>query len=129
IIVIEVVHGLLRHRERAGHRNFDEAIRTGTQERHIANLDGMHAPNLADDARHDVWSTAAAGSLSWIVQVDAVERGGEAIDVALAADLTVAQDVDAGALHIANSQHRRVVLGLLEERLGNAPDILRPDSR
>jgi hypothetical protein len=43
--------------------------------------------------------------------------------VALAPDLAVADDVDAGALHVPDGHDGRVVLGLLEQGLGDAPGL------
>src|SRR5205085_11620973 len=71
----------------------------------------------------DVGATAAAGALARIVQVDPLQCGGETIAVALAADLAIGDDVDIGALHVADGQHGGIVLSLLEEWLGDAPDI------
>ena len=46
-----------------------------------------------------------------MVGVDTFERGGEMVRIALAALLAVADDVEAGALLVADRQQRRVVLG------------------
>ena len=58
-----------------------------------------------------------------VVEVDALERGGEAVGVALAADLAVGDDVEAGLLLRADGEQRRVVLRLGEVRLGDAPEL------
>ena len=52
--------------------------------------------------------------MAGIVGVDAFERGGEAVGIALAADFAVGDDVDAGALHVADGEDGGVVLRLLE---------------
>src|SRR5712691_2242088 len=59
-----------------------------------------------------------------IVGVHAFERGGEAVGVALAPDLAVGDDVQARFLLRADREPRRVVLRLLEERFGDAPQLL-----
>ena len=70
-----------------------------------------------------------ADHLAGVVDVDAVERGGEPVRVALAPDLAVRDDVDAGALHVADRDERSVVLRLLEECLGHAPQVAHPHPR
>ena len=57
---------------------------------------------------------AAVERRAGIVDVDALERGGEAVRVALAAHLAVGDDVEPGALLVADGEQRRVVLRLLE---------------
>ena len=55
-----------------------------------------------------------ASDLAGMLGVDAFQREGEAVGVALAADLAVGDDVDAGALHVADRQDGAVVLRLLQ---------------
>ena len=57
---------------------------------------------------------------SRVVEVDAVERGREAVRVALAPDLAVADDIEAGLLLGADRDDRRVVLGLVEQNVAMA---------
>ena len=64
-----------------------------------------------------------------IVEVHSVQRGGESIGVTLAANLTVADNVDTRTLHLANRDERGVILRLFEERLRYAPDLPCPDAR
>ena len=64
-----------------------------------------------------------------LVVVDAVERGGEAVGVALAAHLAVGDDVDAGLLHVADGEDRGVVLRLLQIRLLHAPELVQAHAR
>ena len=64
-----------------------------------------------------------------IVDVDAFKRGREAVGVALAPHLAVGDDVDAGALHVADRDHRRIVLRLLEEIGVHPPDLERARAR
>ena len=59
----------------------------------------------------------------------AVQREGETVGVALAADLAVGDDVDPGPFHVADGDDGRVVLRLLEERRRDAPDLGRVDAR
>ena len=64
-----------------------------------------------------------------IVDVDAVERGGEAVRIALAAHLAVGDDVEPGALLLADGENGGVVLRLLEPFRRDAPQLLRPHAR
>ena len=64
-----------------------------------------------------------------VVVVDAVERGGEAVGVAFPAHLAVGDDVDAGALHVADRQQRGVVLRLRQIGLRHAPQLVHAHPR
>ena len=83
----------------------------------------MLAADLADDARHRIGMAAAVERRAGIVDVDAFERGGEAVGVAFAAHLAVGDDVEAGALLVANREQRGVVLRLLETFGRDAPQL------
>ena len=83
-------------------------------------------------ARRRILPTTRGTGVAWperaltspgLADVDALERGGEAVGVAFAADLAVGDDVDAGALHVADRQDGGVVLRLFEPGLGHAPDV------
>src|SRR5712691_12207401 len=63
-----------------------------------------------------------------VVEVYPFERGGEAIRVAFAPDLAVGDDVDPGALQVADREDRGVVLGLLEVLGCDSPDLQRAGS-
>ena len=115
LVLVEIVLRLLRHGEGAGHRDLDRAVGVGAQELHVAHFDRMLAPDLADDARHRIGMAGAVERGAGIVDVDAFERGGEAVGVALAAHLAVGDDVEAGALLVADREQRRVVLRLRRE--------------
>ena len=97
-----------------GHRHLDRAVGVGAQEFHVGDLDRMLAPHLAGDARHRIGVTGAVERGAGIVDVDAFERGGEAVGIALAAHLAVGDDVEAGALLVADRNARGVVLRLIE---------------
>ena len=58
----------------------------------------MLAPDAPDDARHRIGVARAVERGARVVDVDALERGGEAVGVALAPDLAVGDDVEAGLL-------------------------------
>src|SRR5262249_29166850 len=64
-----------------------------------------------------------------IVDVDAFERGGEAVRIALAPDLAVGDDVEPGLLLRADGEHRAIVLCLRQVRLGHAPELARAHAR
>ena len=102
-------------RERPGQGDLDRARRcwrAGTRRR--APRPGAGAGSGRRCAAPGLGLPAAPGDRRRVVDVDAVERGGEAVRVALAAHLAVGDDVDAGALHVADREQRRVVLRLLE---------------
>ncbi|HTR11714.1 MAG TPA: hypothetical protein VMI72_00315 [Roseiarcus sp.] len=61
--------------------------------------------------------------------VDALERGREAVRIALAADFAVGDDVEPGLLLQLDGDDGGVVLRLREKRLGDAPKLLRPHAR
>ena len=58
-----------------------------------------------------------------------MQRRGEAVGVALAADLAVGDDVQPGALLVADGEQRRVVLGLGEPARVDAPQLARAHAR
>ena len=89
----------------------------------------MLAADLADDARYGIGMAAAVERGAGIVDVDAFERGGEAVGVALAPHFAVGDDVEPGALLGADGDERRVVLGLLEPFGRDAPELAHPDAR
>ena len=107
------------------------ALRVGVaaQEFHVGDLDRRAAPDPADDARHRHGAARPVGDERRLVVVDAVERGGEAVGVAFPAHLAVGDDVDAGALHVADRQQRGVVLRLRQIGLGDAPQLVHAHAR
>ena len=126
---IEFVLRLLGHRERPGNRDLDRARGVRPQEANVARFDGMPSADAAHDARHDDRLPAAADHRAGMVEVEPVERRREAVRVALSPDLSVGHDVDAGALLIADRQHGRIVLCLLEQLGRNTPQRLQADPR
>ena len=129
LVAVEVVLRLLRHRERAGNRDLDPTGRERAEEPDVAHLDRPSPPDLADHPRHRVRVAGAIERDAGLVEVDAVERGREAVAVALAAHLAVGDDVDARTFHVGDGKPRRVVLRLLEIRLGDAPQLAGADAR
>ena len=67
--------------------------------------------------------TTAVERGAGVVDVDALKRGGEAVGVALAAYLAVGNDVEPGALLVADGEDGGVVLRLLEPFRRNAPEL------
>src|SRR5262249_37030235 len=74
------------------------------------NLDGMLALDPAGDPRDRDHFAEPVRRLTWLVEVDAVERGREMVGVALARLLAVGHDVETGALLVAHRQDGRIVL-------------------
>ena len=67
--------------------------------------------------------------MAGMLGVDAIEREGKTVRIAFAPDLAIADDVDAGAFHLADRDDRGIVLRLLAPRFGNAPDVAGMDAR
>src|SRR6266480_3385137 len=64
-----------------------------------------------------------------MVDIDAFERGGEAVGIAFAPDLAVGDDVEAGPLLRPDGEQRGVVLRLGEIGLRNAPQLFSTHAR
>src|SRR2546425_1570318 len=84
---VGVVLGLPRHRERAGHGHLDHFLRVRTQKAEVFDLNGMLAPDRSDDAGNRLGTARAAQGRAGLVDVDALERGGKSVRIALAPDL------------------------------------------
>ena len=120
---------LLPHGERAGQRDLDLAVGIGAQELKIAHFDrpapfdgGMHA-------RHLNFSPCTALDRRRIVGIHAFERRDKIIRIAFAAHFAIGDDVDAGALHVADRQDCRVILRFLQAVRGDAPQFMHVDAR
>src|SRR5580700_6724163 len=84
----------------------------------------MPAPHLADDARYWIGMAGAVERGAGIVDIDAFERGGEAIRIALAPHLAVGDDIKTGALLVADGDPGCVVLRLVEQFGRDPPQLL-----
>jgi hypothetical protein len=122
VAVVEVLR-LLGHGERPGQRDLDLPVGVLTQERDVTHLDGPPPAHRAADGRHPSLRTRAVDRGTGVVDVHAVEGGGEPVRVAFPADLAVGDDVDAGELEVADREPCGVVLGLLEMLRRDAPDL------
>jgi hypothetical protein len=129
LVAVVIVLRLLRHGERAGNGDLDPALGEATEELDVAKLHGPCPANRADDSRDRVLVARAVERDSRPIEVDAVERGGEPVRVALPPHLAVGDDVDAGPLHVLHRDAGCVVLCLFEVRLGDAPQLRGPDAR
>jgi hypothetical protein len=101
-VLVEIVLRLLRHGEGTGHRDLDGAVGVGAEELHVVHFDRMPAAHLAGDPRHRIGMAGAVERGARIVDVDALERRGEAVGVALAPHFAVGDDIEAGALLVAD---------------------------
>ena len=128
-VAVEVVLRLLRHRERAGHRHLHGAVGVGLEELEVTALDRTWPADRADHAGHRVRVAAAVQRLAGVVDVDALERRGEVVGVALPACLAVGQYVETCGLLGTDREHRRVVLGLLERVGSGEPQLPGPHPR
>ena len=129
LVGVELVLCLLRQRERAGDRDLRRARRVRQQELGVAPLDRPLAPDPPGHARYRRGAAVGADHRAGIDRVEAVERQAEIIRVALAADLAVTDDIDAGPLHLADRDNRRIVLRFAQLRLRDAPDLMRMHPR
>jgi len=109
-VLVELVLGLARHRERAGQGDLDLAVGVGAQKFDIAHLDRPEAPDRADNPRHDDGAAGAPHDGRGVVEIDPRQCRRKSVRVALAADFAIGDDVDAGALHVADREPGRIVL-------------------
>jgi hypothetical protein len=93
------------------------------EEKQILYFDRMLPAHLADDARHRIGMPGAVERGARVVDVHPLERGGEAVRVALAPRLAVGDDVQARFLLRLDGEHGGVVLRFFEQRLWNAPQL------
>src|SRR5256885_6830955 len=114
-------------RTRDGH--LDGLLRVGAQKADVLDLDGMLAPDRPDDAGNGLRTAGAAEGRARAVDVDAFERGREAVRIALAPNLTIRDDVEPRLFLRSDREPRRVVLRLTQPTLGNAPQLSRADAR
>src|SRR2546427_10475150 len=70
--------------------------------------------------------TGAVERSAGTVDIDAFERGGEALGIAFAPDLAVGDDVEAAPLRRPKGEHCGAVLRLGERRLGTPPQLFCP---
>ena len=129
LVAIVLVDRLLRHRERARQRDLDRLARVRAQELDVANLDRPAALDRPGDDRHGDLVAGAPDDLTDARRVDAIERVREFVRIAFAANLAVRDDVDAGALLVADRVERRLVLRLLEALRRHAPNFVHADAR
>ena len=73
--------------------------------------------------------SARPGTIAGVVDVEVLEGGREAVGVALAADLAVGDDVQAGALRIRDRERGGVVLACREIGRFDAPQLRGADAR
>ena len=73
--------------------------------------------------------TGAVERSARIIDVDALECGGEAVGIAFAALFAVSDDVKAGALLVADGDERGIVLCLFEVFRGHLPQFACTDTR
>ena len=123
VVFIIFVDRLPAHRERTRQRDLRNSLGVTAQEFHIARFDRMRAADRTDDARHRGGKTCLRHHLARLAGCNAFERGRETVGIAFPPHLAIGDDVDAGALHVADRKQRRIVLRLLEPRLGDPPQI------
>jgi hypothetical protein len=127
--LVEVVLRLLHHGEGTGYGHLHLARRVSLEELQILDLHRVPAPDAAGDARHGHGLAGAVHRRARLVEVDALERGGEAVGIAFAPDFAVGDDVQARRLLRLDGEDRGVILRLREMLGGNAPQLLRAHAR
>src|SRR5207302_1485299 len=90
----------------AGEGDLDLAVGVGAKKFDIAHLDRVHSADRADDPRHDNGAARTPLHRRRVLEIDAGKCRRKSVRVALAADLAVGDDVDAGALHASLSFSR-----------------------
>ena len=63
---------------------------------------------------------------AWIVDIDPLQCGGEAVRVAFAALLAVGNDIEAGSFLVADGKRVRIVLRLFQKFGSHAPQLPSP---
>ncbi len=121
VVGVADVLSLLLHGEGAGHGDLHRPICVGLEELQGIDLDRTLAPDLAGDAGRGNGVARAVQRLARILQIDPLQGVGETVGVALAAHLPVGDDVDTGALLIADGDDHGIVLGFFQEFRSHAP--------
>ena len=124
-----IVLRLLRHRERAGHGDLYALVGVTAQEFEVAHLHRLAATDLTAHARHRNRLAAAVERGAVIFHVDAVERGGEAVRIALAAHLAIGNDVEPRRLLLTDGDDGGIVPRLLEQLGIDLPQLNRARAR
>ena len=104
VILVELVLGLLCHREGAGQRDLGGEACVASQKFHVTALDRFGAAQPRHHPRHQSFRTVSRADHAGLVVVHALQRGRESVRIALATHLSVGDDVDAGSLHVAYGQ-------------------------
>lgn len=94
-----------------------------------AQFDRILALDLADDARHRDRLAAAVDGGAGVVGVNSFERRGETVGIAFAPLLAVGDNIEAGALLIADGDERRLVLLGFELVRIDLPEVMETDAR
>ena len=128
-VAVKIVLRLLAQGERARHRRLDRAAGVGAQHRKIAQYDGPRPADRADHARHRNGPAGPAQRRARPFHVDAVERRGETVGIAFAPLLAVGDDVEPGALLVADREDGGVVLRRFEMLGRDAPEIVGAHAR
>jgi hypothetical protein len=118
---VVVVLGLLGHRERPRDGHLRLAARIRAQELHVTHLHGVAPSHGPHHPRHRIGMPAAIQGRARVFDIDALERGREAVGVALPTHLAVGDDVQTGTLLVGNREPRGVILGLLEIARSDTP--------
>jgi len=89
LVLVELILGLARHRERAGQGDLDFAVGVGAQEFDVMHLDRPQSADRPDNTRHDDGAAGAPHDLRRVVEIDPRQGGGKAIRIAFAANCAI----------------------------------------
>jgi hypothetical protein len=95
----------------------------------IAHLHRLRPANFADHARHDLARAMTSFDFGRMVDVDAAQRVGKAVEITLAADFTVGDYIQADDFLHTHSHRRGIVLRFFQKRFLHAPDFLQAHAR
>ena len=111
--MVKFVFGQFCHGKGTRNGDLDWPVGMRAQIGNVMHLHRMFAFDLTSNARHRDHDIAPIWHQCWIVQINARQRIGEPVEIALAADFPVRQNVDAGALLIMYRSQGRVILRLV----------------
>lgn len=114
--------------EGAGDGHLHRPVRVGAEELHVVDVDRLAALQRPGDQRHLVGLARPPHQGRDLVPGHALHRVGDRLGVALAPNLTVGDDVDAGGLLVGEDAQHRVVPRLGEVLGGHPPEVALGDA-
>jgi hypothetical protein len=94
----------------------------GLQKLYVAHRHRVFAPDLTIDPRHRIGMARPVQRGAGIIDIDAIERGGEPVGIAFPANLAIRNDIEAGTFLRPDGEKRRIVLRFEKMRLIDTPE-------